>query len=57
MKEYPPRQAEKTYCITPNEFLEKFGLKGELTTLFKRRGKGDKHCIEFKVMDELPRSK
>jgi len=52
MKRYEAKKIEITYMISPKEFLEKMGIEGELTTLFKRRGKLENVCIEFKVLEK-----
>jgi len=52
MKRYEAKKTEITYMISPKEFLEKMGIDGELTTLFKRRGTLEKDCIEFKVLEK-----
>ncbi len=52
LKRYESRKTEITYMISPKEFLEKMGIEGELTTLFKRRGKLENVCIEFKVLEK-----
>ena len=51
MKRYEAKKTEITYMISPKEFLEKMGIDGELTTLFKRKGNLEKICIEFKVLE------
>ena len=52
MKRFEARKTEITYMISPKEFLEKMGIDGDLTTLFKRRGLPEKDCIEFKVSEK-----
>lgn len=52
MKRYEAKKTEITYLMSPIEFLEKMGINGELTTLFKRKGNSGKECIEFKVLEK-----
>jgi len=52
LKRYEAKKTEITYMLSPKEFLEKMGIEGELITLFKRRGKLENVCIEFKVLEK-----
>jgi len=52
MKRYEAKKTEITYMLSPKEFLEKMGIEGQLITLFKRRGKLENVCIEFKVLEK-----